>query len=145
MKPAPQVPWELADYVSHQLRSPLNGIKVWAQILSDSLDRQDESNARRAVRGIFECVQGQARILDELLAAGVRHLADEGRSNPDTKEDRMPEPRRTPANDQDQKRNRTAEHPKRDESVPDTLEGPGSHQDAQREDAQGGTTRRGER
>jgi hypothetical protein len=147
MKPAPRVPWELADHVSHQLRSPLNGIKVWAQILSDSLDREDEGNARRAVRGIFECVEAQVRVLDDLLAAGVRHSPAGDGSNPDTPEVRMADKKRTEnANEHDQQRNRTAEHPQRPEGEPDTMEGPGGRSEGQAEqDAKNQATRRGER
>ena len=147
MKTAPRVSWELADYVSHELRSPLNGIKVWAQILSDSLDRQDDTNARRALRGIFDCVQGQAQFLDGLLAAGERHSARADESNADTPEDRMADTKRTQnANEQDQKRNRSAEHPQRPDPEPDTMEGPGGRKEAKAEqDAKNKTTRRGER
>ena len=48
------------------------------------------------------------------------------------------------ANENEQKRNREAEHPSRPE--PDTLEGPGGRHEAQgEEDARNKTTRRGER
>lgn len=147
MKAAPRVPWELADHVSHQLRSPLNGIKVWAQILSDSLDQQDETNARRAVRGIFECIEAQVRVLDGLLAAAQRHSPPRDGSNPDTPEAPMADKKRTEnANEQDQQRNRTAEHPQRPDPEPDTMEGPGGRNESKAEqDAKNKATRRGER
>jgi hypothetical protein len=48
------------------------------------------------------------------------------------------------ANEDDQKRNRTEEHPKRPEP-PDTLEGPGGRHEAKgEEDARNKVTRRGE-
>jgi hypothetical protein len=147
MKAAPRVPWELADHVSHQLRSPLNGIKVWAQILSDSLDHQDETNVRRAVRGIFECVEAQVRVLDGLLADAQRHSPPPGGSNPDTPETLMTDKKRTEnANEQDQQRNRKSEHPQRPDPEPDTMEGPGGRNEAKAEqDAKNKATRRGER
>ena len=52
--------------------------------------------------------------------------------------------KRTHANDEDQRRNREAEHPQRPE--PDTMEGPGGRNEAKgEEDAINKTTRRGER
>jgi hypothetical protein len=52
--------------------------------------------------------------------------------------------RKVNANEDDQRSNRTHEHPDRDE--PDTLEGPGGRNEAKGEqDALGKTTRRGER
>ena len=47
------------------------------------------------------------------------------------------------ANENEQKRNRDAEHPSRPE--PGTLEGPGPHQAKGEEDARNEITRRGER
>jgi hypothetical protein len=49
------------------------------------------------------------------------------------------------ANEDDQKRNRTEEHPSRPEVEPDTLEGPGApHERKGEEEARNKTTRRGE-
>ena len=69
MKVKPRVPADLADYVSHELRSPLNGIKVWAQVLVNSLDRNDDSTVRQALDGIAECVNKQAQFLDALATS----------------------------------------------------------------------------
>jgi len=57
----------------------------------------------------------------------------------------MPERnRQSNANEEEQRRNRTAEHPSRPE--PDTLEGPGGRKEGKaEEDARSKTTRRGER
>lgn len=56
----------------------------------------------------------------------------------------MPQNKRSPANENDQKRTRNEEHPQRPE--PDTLEGPGGRHEAKGvEDARNKTTRRGER
>ena len=56
----------------------------------------------------------------------------------------MPKDPRTHSNENDEQRTRDAEHPQR--PAPDTLEGPGSHDDAKGvEDARNKTTRRGER
>ena len=56
----------------------------------------------------------------------------------------MADKKRDHANEQDQDRNRTEEHPQRPE--PDTLEGPGGRHEAKgKEDAINKTTRRGER
>ena len=59
----------------------------------------------------------------------------------------MPKERRPHANEQDQDRNRDAEHPQRPETdEPDTMEGPGGRNEAKSvEDARNKTTRRGER
>ena len=132
MKVKPRVPADLADYVSHEMRSPLNGIKVWAQVLGNSLDLNDESTARRALHGIAECVDRQAEFLDGLL------------SNSDTPETAMADPKGTQPNEQDQDRNRAAEHPQRDSE--ETMEGPGGRREGKAEqDAKNKTTRRGER
>ena len=146
MKVKPRVPADLADYVSHEMRSPLNGIKVWAQVLGTSLDVHDESTARRALHGIAECVNKQAQFLDLLLAESSGHSGGYPRSNADTPEGAMADKNRTHANEQDQDRNRKAEHPQRPDPEPDTLEGPGGRHEAKAEqDARDKTTRRGER
>jgi K+-sensing histidine kinase KdpD len=144
MKVKPRVPADLADYVSHELRSPLNGIKVWAQVLVNSLDCNDDSTARRALDGIAECIEKQVQFLDALLAEGDGHSAAAPRSNSDTPEDPMA--KSTQPNEQDQDRNRKAEHPQRPDPEPDTMEGPGGRREAKaEEDAKNRTTRRGER
>ena len=142
MKEKPRVPPDLADYVSHELRSPLNGIKIWAQVLSNGLEVNDEATVRRALAGIAEGVEKQARFLDSLLDDGPRHSPAHPGSNGDRPEDFMGD-KRTHANEQDQQRNRTAEHPQRPDSQQETMEGPGGRHDGKAEgDA---TTRRGER
>jgi hypothetical protein len=146
MKVKPRVPADLADYVSHEMRSPLNGIRVWAQVLGTSLDANDESTARRALRGIAECVESQTQFLDGLLADSSGHSYGEGRSNHDRLETPMADKKRAHANEQDQDRNRNAEHPQRPDPEPDTMEGPGGRREAKAEqDAKNKTTRRGER
>ncbi len=58
--------------VSHELRSPLNGIQSWAQVLESVLDaRSDEPAglARRAIAGIKVGVEQQVRMIDDLLDA----------------------------------------------------------------------------
>ena len=50
------------------------------------------------------------------------------------------------ANEDEQRRNRTEEHPSRPDPEPDTMEGPGGrHELKGEEDARNKTTRRGER
>ena len=57
----------------------------------------------------------------------------------------MADTKRNP-NDQQQQRNRSAEHPQRPDPEPDTLEGPGGrHEGKAEQDEQNQTTRRGER
>jgi hypothetical protein len=146
VKPKPRVPAELADYVSHEMRSSLNGITVWAKVLANSLDSNDENTVRRALQGIGECVEKQVGFLDRLLRESSGHSGGEDGSNPDTPEDNMAETKRAHANEQDQDRNRTAEHPQRPEAEPDTVEGPGGRREGKAEqDAKNKTTRRGER
>ena len=59
----------------------------------------------------------------------------------------MPERnRQINANEEEQRRNRTAEHPSRPDPEPDTMEGPGGrHEGKAEEEARNKTTRRGER
>jgi len=55
-------------FVSHELRSPLNGIKSWAHVLEDKL-RDAEPSVRRALTGIMIGVDHQVRLIDDLLDA----------------------------------------------------------------------------
>ncbi len=52
--------------VSHELRSPLNGVKSWAHVLENHLREADET-VRRAVAGIMIGVEHQVRLIDDLL------------------------------------------------------------------------------
>ena len=52
--------------VSHELRSPLNGIKSWAHVLENQL-RDAEPSVRRALAGIMSGVDHQVRLIDDLL------------------------------------------------------------------------------
>jgi PAS domain S-box-containing protein len=52
--------------VSHELRSPLNGIKSWTHVLENLL-RDAEPAVRRALAGIMIGVDHQVRLIDDLL------------------------------------------------------------------------------
>ena len=52
--------------VSHELRSPLNGIKSWTHVLDNHL-RDPEPAVRRAIAGIMIGVEHQVRLIDDLL------------------------------------------------------------------------------
>jgi len=52
--------------VSHELRSPLNGIKSWTHVLDNHL-RDPEPTVRRALAGIMIGVEHQVRLIDDLL------------------------------------------------------------------------------
>ncbi|HSN20287.1 MAG TPA: ATP-binding protein, partial [Usitatibacter sp.] len=52
--------------VSHELRSPLNGIKSWTHVLQNLL-RDAEPSVRRALAGIMIGVDHQVRLIDDLL------------------------------------------------------------------------------
>ena len=52
--------------VSHELRSPLNGIKSWTHVLENQL-REAEPPVRRALAGIMIGVDHQVRLIDDLL------------------------------------------------------------------------------
>jgi len=52
--------------VSHELRSPLNGIKSWTHVLENQL-RDAEQPVRRALAGIMIGVDHQVRLIDDLL------------------------------------------------------------------------------
>ncbi len=59
---------EFLAIVSHELRSPLNGIQSWAQVLEATLG-DSTPVARRAIAGIKIGVQQQVRMIDDLLDA----------------------------------------------------------------------------
>jgi PAS domain S-box-containing protein len=52
--------------VSHELRSPLNGIKSWTHVLENLL-RDAEPQVKRALAGIMIGVEHQVRLIDDLL------------------------------------------------------------------------------
>src|SRR5258707_653088 len=52
--------------VSHELRSPLNGIKSWTHVLENRLFEADPA-VRRALAGIMIGVEHQVRLIDDLL------------------------------------------------------------------------------
>ena len=52
--------------VSHELRSPLNGIKSWTHVLENQL-RDSDPGIRRALAGIMIGVEHQVRLIDDLL------------------------------------------------------------------------------
>jgi PAS domain S-box-containing protein len=52
--------------VSHELRSPLNGIKSWTHVLENQL-READPAVRRALAGIMIGVEHQVRLIDDLL------------------------------------------------------------------------------
>jgi PAS domain S-box-containing protein len=54
--------------VSHELRSPLNGIQSWAHVLESYLDTESPP-VRRALAGIKTGVQQQVRLIEDLLDA----------------------------------------------------------------------------
>jgi signal transduction histidine kinase/CheY-like chemotaxis protein len=52
--------------VSHELRSPLNGIKSWTHVLENQLPDGD-ATVRRALAGIMIGVEHQVRLIEDLL------------------------------------------------------------------------------
>jgi PAS domain S-box-containing protein len=52
--------------VSHELRSPLNGIKSWTHVLENQLRSADPA-VQRALAGIMIGVEHQVRLIDDLL------------------------------------------------------------------------------
>ena len=59
---------EFLAIVSHELRSPLNGIKSWTHVLENLLEDAPPP-VRRALAGIMIGVDHQVRLIDELLDA----------------------------------------------------------------------------
>jgi signal transduction histidine kinase len=134
------------DSVSHDLRTPLNGIKMWAQVLETAFDSGDDATVRRALDGIMTAIDQQAALLDNLIdVRRAGHSIAASGSNSGHPEEIMADTKRNP-NEQQQDRNRSAEHPQRPDPEPDTMEGPGGRGEAKAEqDAKNKTTRRGER
>jgi PAS domain S-box-containing protein len=52
--------------VSHELRSPLNGIKSWTHVLENHL-RDGDATVQRALSGIMIGVEHQVRLIEDLL------------------------------------------------------------------------------
>jgi signal transduction histidine kinase len=67
--------------VSHELRSPLNGIKSWTHVLQSRL-RETDPTVARALNGIMIGVEQQVRLIEDLLdvtrgARGADHRGSE--------------------------------------------------------------------
>jgi len=56
--------------VSHELRSPLNGIQSWAHVLESCIG-SDGGTVRRALTGIRAGVDQQVRLINDLLESGT--------------------------------------------------------------------------
>ncbi len=61
-----QVREQFLSIVSHELRSPLNGIQSWAHVLENQLDSENPA-VRRALAGIRTGVDQQVRLIEDLL------------------------------------------------------------------------------
>ena len=64
--------------VSHELRSPLNGIKSWAHVLDNHLGG-DDATVRRAIAGIMTGVEHQVRLIEKLDDVMRAMAAEKGR------------------------------------------------------------------
>jgi signal transduction histidine kinase len=53
----------------HDLRTPLNSIKTWAEVLQSQLGAHDDPVVSRALKGIMSGIDQQARLLDQLADA----------------------------------------------------------------------------
>ena len=53
--------------VSHELRSPLNGIKSWTHVLENQVHGSGDPTIVRAIAGIMIGVEQQVRLIDDLL------------------------------------------------------------------------------
>jgi len=139
---------EFLGVVSHELRSPLNGIKSWTHLLENLL-ADAQPPVHRALAGIMIGVDHQVRLIDALLdvdpaqarmlrgSAGALHW-QKGLSMTDRKSATQEKA------ESDKRRANERERPQRGPD-PDTLEGPGDRHEAEGEsDAGDAVTRRGE-
>ena len=64
---------QFLSIVSHELRSPLNGIQSWSHVLENQLNGSGEPNpvAMRALEGIRAGIEQQVRLIGHLLDATV--------------------------------------------------------------------------
>ena len=64
--------------VSHELRSPLNGIQSWSHVLESQLGKPDRAStvATRALEGIRAGIDQQVKLIDHLLDATVALTGD---------------------------------------------------------------------
>lgn len=70
MRPGPAAPTESSiASVMHDLRTPLNSIKTWAEVLQSQLGAHDDPVVSRALQGIMSGIDQQARLLDRLADA----------------------------------------------------------------------------
>lgn len=60
---------QLLGIVSHDLRSPLNGIQSWANVLETQLPPDASPITKRALDGIKSGVEQQVRLIEDLLDA----------------------------------------------------------------------------
>jgi len=134
---------EFLAIVSHELRSPLNGIKSWTHVLENLLP-DAQPPVQRALAGILIGVDHQVRLID--LLAGTDVAASHGctamaerTSMPDRKS------ATTTKAESDKRRADALEHPEHGPD-PDTLEGAAGRHEAEGDsDAGDKVTRRGER
>ncbi len=67
-----------AGVVAHDLKTPLNGVKSWAELLGDQLDdlEVDTSPARRSLAHVRGSAERMQRLIDDLLAFTLSQSAD---------------------------------------------------------------------
>ena len=70
-RPAAAVRDALLAILAHALRSPLNGIQSWSQVLEQQLPRRTPM-MDRALAGIRTGVDQQVRLIEDLLEAARR-------------------------------------------------------------------------
>lgn len=58
---------EFLAVVSHELRSPLNGIQSWAHVLESQLPQQSTAVVQRALQGIRTGIAQQVHLIEDLL------------------------------------------------------------------------------